>query len=150
MLNKIKSYFESFINQPTESIEEQTHAINLAVAAIMLEMVSMDEQITASEIKQLNNTLEKQLKLSTSEITELNRLARQELNNSVDYHQFTSLINSQFEMNKKIEIIEHLWKVAYADGKVNSHEEHFLRKISDLLFVPHSEFIKTKLRVLAD
>ncbi len=148
MLNKIKSYFENFINQPTESIEEQTHAINLAVAAIMLEMVSMDQQITASEIEQLNITLKNQLDLSTSEISELNRLARQELNNSVDYHQFTSLINSHFEMNKKIDIIEHLWKIAYADGKVDSHEEHFLRKISDLLFVSHSEFIKAKLRVI--
>lgn len=150
MLNKIKSYFDQFINQPAESEEAQAHALNLAVASIMLEMTAIDDQVTSAEIEQLNLTLEEQLGLSKSEISDLNHLARRELNNSVDYHQFTSLINRHFDMTKKCDIVEHLWKIAYADGKVDSHEEHFLRKIADLLFVPHSQFIKAKLRVLPD
>jgi len=150
MLNKIKSYFEQFISIETVSPEQEKHALNLAVAAIMLEMVQMDNTVKLSELARLDQVLIKQLEIEPTELEELNKLAKQELTNSVDYHQFTSLINEHFAMDKKCEVIQSLWQIAYADGKVDSHEEHFLRKISDLLFLPHSEFIKAKLRVIPD
>lgn len=148
MLKKITLFFEQFISIETTSPEDEKHALNLAVAAIMIEMVGIDEQVEQSELAQLNHVLMSQLGLGESEVKKLSQLAQQELSNSIDYHQFTRLINSHFDMDKKYLIIESLWKIAYSDGRVDSHEEHFLRKISDLLFIPHSQFIKAKLKVL--
>ena len=148
MLNKIKLYFEQFISIETTSPEDEKHVLNLAVAAIMIEMIGIDNQVDHTELESLNKALMKQLKLDINEVRELNQLAQQELSSSTDYHQFTSLINSQFELTKKCEIIEGLWSLAYADGKIDSHEEHFLRKISELLHIPHSQFIKAKLNVI--
>jgi uncharacterized tellurite resistance protein B-like protein len=148
MLAKIKLYFEQFISIESTSPEDEKHALNLAIAAIMIEMIGIDNRVDKTEVESLNKTLMKQLKLDTNEVNELNQLAQQELSSSTDYHQFTSLINSHFELSKKCEIIEALWHLAYADRKIDSHEEHYLRKISELLHVPHSEFIKAKLKVI--
>jgi uncharacterized tellurite resistance protein B-like protein len=148
MLTKIKLYFEQFICIETRSPEEEEHALNLAVAAIMIEMIGIDNQVDQSEIDSLNNTLVQQLKIDIDEVSQLSQLAQQELSNSTDYHQFTSLINSHFELTKKCQIIQALWQLAYADGEIDSHEEHFLRKISELLHIPHSQFIKAKLKVV--
>jgi uncharacterized tellurite resistance protein B-like protein len=148
MLAKIKVYFEQFISIQTHSPEEESHALNLAVAAIMIEMIGIDNQVDQAEIESLNTALKNHLKIEENEVNQLRQLAQQSLSTSTDYHQFTSLINSHFELAKKYQIIEALWQLAYADGRIDSHEEHFLRKIAELLHVPHSQFIKAKLSVI--
>lgn len=148
MLRKIQLYFKQFVIVETVSPEQEKHALNLAVAAIMLEMVAMDNHIKQEEIDRLHHVLKEQLDIDDDEISQLGELARQELNDSTDYYQFTSLINDHFDLPQKCKIIENLWHIAIADGKIDSYEEHYLRKIADLLFVPHSQFIKAKLRVL--
>lgn len=149
MIKQIKLFFEQFIIVETQATEEEKqHALNLAVAAIMLEMVGMDNQVDENEMQRFSLLLKQQLLIEDEEIEQLQKLARQELADSVDYYQFTNLINQSFDLEKKCQIIKSLWELAYADGRIDSHEEHFLRKIADLLFVPHSEFIKAKLQVI--
>ncbi|TQV89697.1 TerB family tellurite resistance protein [Aliikangiella coralliicola] len=150
MIRKIKLFFESYMVTEEPSEEERQRSLNMAVAAIFIEMVGIDNKIDVSEESKLKSLLKQQLKISEIELNQLVSLAQQELKESVDYYQFTSLINQNFDMPEKIQVIENLWKIAYADGKVDSYEEHYLRKICDLLFVPHSEFIKAKLRVVKE
>ncbi len=148
MIKKIRIFFEQLIVLENPTQEQQEHSLNLAIAAVMLEMVGMDNQVTEDEIRQLSVSLKERLGLSQQEIAEISQLANESLQNSTDYYQFTSLINEHYQLPQKCQIIENLWQIALADGKIDSHEEHYLRKIADLLFVPHKEFIKTKLRVL--
>lgn len=149
MLKKITVFFEQFILVEEETVDPQ-HALNLAVAALLIEMGRMDNQFADEEKAKLNQILKQQYGISEGEIKELTALAEEELQDAVDYYQFTSLINQNFGRQEKVAMIEQLWKIAYSDGKVDSHEDHYLRKIADLLFVPHSEFIKAKLRVIKD
>ena len=149
MLKKITVFFEQFIE--VSSVDETTseHSLNLAIAAVLLEMTTMDNQVSAVEIDQVRVILKQELEITEEEIETLTQLTKEELDNATDYYQFTSLINEHFEMPQKRRIIEYLWRVANADGRIDHHEEHYLRKIADLLFVPHSEFIKAKLKVLS-
>ncbi|MCU7968532.1 MAG: TerB family tellurite resistance protein, partial [gamma proteobacterium symbiont of Bathyaustriella thionipta] len=78
---------------------------------------------------------------------ELYQLAHEELNNATDYYQFTKLIAAYFSQPQKIKMIELLWQVAYADNHLDAYEEHMVRRIADLIYVPHHDFIQTKLRV---
>ncbi|TQV75123.1 TerB family tellurite resistance protein [Aliikangiella marina] len=149
MLKKISVFFERFILVEEETVDPQ-HALNLAIAAILIEMGRIDNQFDESERAKLNTILNQQYGISDDEISELTSLAEEELSDAVDYYQFTSLINQNFGRTEKVAMIEQLWNIAYSDGKIDSHEEHFLRKIADLLFVPHSEFIKAKLRIVKD
>jgi len=57
------------------------------------------------------------------------------------------LINKGFTQEQKVTLIKTLWQIAYADGELDKYEEHMVRKMADLLHVPHLEFIKTKNQV---
>jgi uncharacterized tellurite resistance protein B-like protein len=83
--------------------------------------------------------------LSGDEAVELLELAEEERSESTDYYQFTSLINDNYTPEQKIRLVELLWRIAYANESLHLYEEHLVRKIADLLHVPHSAFIASKL-----
>lgn len=146
MLAKITLFFESFILEESPQASPQQR-LNLAVAALMVEMLHADGEVTEQEQQRLQKILVGRYQLSQTQFNELTQLANDELEQATDYYQFTSLINENFDRIQRNKMIEQLWEIAFADGEVDSLEEHYLRKIADLLFVPHSEFIKAKLRV---
>ena len=65
-----------------------------------------------------------------------------------DVFQFTQLVNEHYHYDSKIRLIENLWEVAYADGRLDKYEEQFIRKVSGLIHIAHSDFIKAKVEVL--
>ena len=69
---------------------------------------------------------------------------------STDYFQFTSLINGVYTPEQKVSVVELLWRIAYANERLHKYEEHLVRKVADLLHVPHSAFIAAKFRVTDD
>jgi len=149
MLKKITLFFEKYIKVEEESVDAH-HALNLAVAALLIEMVKIDNQSTDDEAQKLHQILITQYGLETEEIEQITQLANEELGDATDYYQFTSLINTHFKRPQKVEMVEQLWRIAIADGHLDSHEEHYIRKIADLLFVPHSDFIRTKLKAIEE
>ncbi len=106
-----------------------------------------DDVAEKAESKMLTGLLCEGFKLSGSQAQELVSLAEQEMAQAADYYQFTSLINKNFEMSQKVKMIEYFWKIAFADGRLDKCEGHIIRKVSELLYVPHREFIAAKHRV---
>jgi len=146
MLNAIKSFFES--NMLLEDSKDSSeHSLKLATAALMIEMMRMDDHIHDDEELAMISLVKNKFQLTDEETNEIISLAKLELENSTDYFQFTSLINDQFSYAEKIHIIELLWQLAYADNVLDKDEEYLVRKISELLYVSHSDFISTKLKV---
>ena len=142
MLNAIKKFFtENIANDEPETLE---HRLQLATAALLLEMMQQDHQVNDSEREAVVQTLKKKFDLDEEETRKLIALARQEAEEAVDYHQFTSLIAREYSQEQKIRVIENLWSVAYADGHLDALEEHMIRRIADLIYVSHRDFIKTK------
>jgi uncharacterized tellurite resistance protein B-like protein len=84
--------------------------------------------------------------LDAEEAATLIGLAEQEVREATDYYQFTSLINRHFSAAQKERVIELMWQVAYADAGLSANEQHVVRKIADLLHVPHGAYIAAKLR----
>jgi uncharacterized tellurite resistance protein B-like protein len=74
--------------------------------------------------------------------------AQSKLENSIDYHQFTKALNQQLSIPEKLDLVESLWMMAAADGHIDAHENHLLRKIADLLHLRHSEISAIKDKVL--
>ena len=88
--------------------------------------------------------------LSEEETRKLVQLAELEADRATSYYEFTSLINNTFTLDKKIKVVEMMWCVAFADNEMEKYEEHFVRKIAELLYVPHQDFIAAKLRAQAN
>ena len=146
MLKAIKIFFEQHMIAELAA-GDQEHQLRLATAALLVEMMNQDEKILEPEKQAVRQALKDNFTLSDEESSELCQLAHEELKNATDYYQFTKLIAEHFSQPQKIKIIELLWQVAYADNHLDAHEEHMVRRIADLIYVPHQDFIQTKLRV---
>jgi|TARA_B110000196_G_scaffold59763_2_gene49735 uncharacterized tellurite resistance protein B-like protein len=141
LINNIKEFFTSEITNP-EGDEE--HQKNLAAASLMVEVMVIDRDISDKELTKIEEILKNQLELKDHEIKKLLELARQEVRDATSLFQFTRLINDHFDHQKKTELIGSLWHVAFADDVLDKHEEAIIRRIADLIYVSHSDFIKTK------
>jgi uncharacterized tellurite resistance protein B-like protein len=147
MLNKIKIFFQDQLMPKTQDTPQQAmHRLQLGVAALLLEMVHMDGVKHPDQCARVEGAIRKHFDISDDEARRLVELAEAERNDATDYFQFTSLINGQYTPEQKLELVEQLWHVALADNELHRHEEHLVRKIAQLLHVPHNAFIAAKHR----
>lgn len=145
MLNAIKNFFNDNL-AGAESQEDLDHQLRLASAALMIEIMEVDEKRDDLEHSTVVQSLREKFALSQKETDELISLAASEAKNATDYHQFTSLITQHYSPEKRAQLIEYLWEIAYADGELDKYEEHLIRKINDLLYLSHETFITAKHR----
>jgi len=145
MITKIRHFFEQYIIVTANiSDDEIEHQLHLACAALMIEVLYADHSVAQGELDTLRSVLQEEFGLDNAEAVELIQLAEEERADATDYYQFTSLINQFYTQAQKRELITRLWQMAYADQKVHKFEEHLVRRLADLLHVPHSAFIKSK------
>jgi len=147
MILRIKEYFESrLLISETNSKSDIEHKLKLACAVLMLEIIHVDENAHEDEEQKIRQLLQQQFDINKTEIEELLSIAHEKKNRATDYHQFTSLINQHYSQQQKITLIEHLWHIAYADNRLDKFEEHLIRRLAELLHVPHRHFIQSKHR----
>lgn len=146
MLNQIKLFFEQHL---ALSAQEDTteDKLQLATVVLFLEMMYMDDKVKIKEQEVILSLIQQNFSVTADQATALIELAEQQIKQATDYYQFTSLINKEYSPEEKVRLIEALWKIAFIDGVLDMHEEYLVRKIADLLHVPHAAFIMAKNRV---
>ena len=130
----------------TSAAAEDGEGFRLAVAALMVEVLRADHETDDAERRQVIESIGRQLGLGESDGRELLELAERRVDASHDLYQFTSLVNRACSEEEKLRLVEQLWRVAGADSVIHKYEEHLIRRIADLLHVPHRAFIVAKLR----
>ena len=120
--------------------------LNLAVAVLLVEVLRADYSVEPGERRQIVESLGRQLGLGEVDSRELLELAERKSEDTNDLYQFTSQVNRACTDAEKRDLVEQLWRVAFADSVVHKYEEHVIRRIADLLHVPHRAFIAAKLR----
>lgn len=146
MLNSIQAFFREFIAPEANDQHTKESALPLATAALLIEMMRMDDQVTSDERMAIGQALQKEFGLSAEQIETLMQLAEQEARDAHDYYQFTSLINKSCDHAQKVRIIENLWHVAMIDGHLDAHELHLMRKLADLLYIGHADYVAAKMK----
>lgn len=116
----------------------------LAVAALLIEVGTADRILDDSELNTLRGILARKFNLSQERLDELSELAQSEQSDASSLHQFTRLINDSCSPAEKFSLVESMWEVAYADGEIDKHEEALIRKVADLIYLPHTQFIKAR------
>ena len=119
----------------------------LAAAVLMVEVARADFDQDDREMAVVAQELAKQFGLSADEIKAITEKAQQTAEREVSLHRFVETLNDELEYDDKIAVLEMLWRVAYADGVLEKHEEHLMRRYADLLYIPHRDWIQAKLRV---
>jgi len=141
LIDNIRQFFTAKIVDPSGN---EQHQEQLAAASLMVEVMVIDRQISDEEVHTVKKILERQFDIQEDEIEQLLKLAKEEVSEATSLYQFTRLINDQFDQQKKNDLMGNLWRVAFADEVLDKHEEALIRRIADLIHVPHTDFIKTK------
>lgn len=146
MIDQIQKFFSSRLNPENEETDQGQ--MKLAAAALMVEVMVIDRDLNPAELAEIKCMLTKRFQLASEEIQQLIELARKEVDSATSLFQFTRLINDHFDARAKTQLIENLWRVAYADQVLDKHEEALIRRIAELLYVSHKDFIQSKQRAL--
>ena len=120
------------------------HDIHMAGAALLVEIMRADHAVGDDEIAALKSSLIRIFGLTNADADALIQRARTQVTASNDLFQFTDVVNSQWNDDEKYQLMVGLWQVAYADQVLDKYEEHMVRRIADLLYVPHSQFIRAR------
>ncbi|MGO2392857.1 MULTISPECIES: TerB family tellurite resistance protein [unclassified Halomonas] len=144
MLNAISDFFQRTLAQP-EQRENHSLTLELATAALLCEIVRADYNTTDEELATLRTMLLTRYRLSESAAEELMTMAEAQVEEAVDHYQFVSLIKEHYNYDQRCELVALMWQLAWVDGSVDPLEEHRIRRLADLLYVSHSDFIRTKL-----
>ncbi len=146
MIKNIKDYFENLFIGNTDGNASQDKTIELATAVLLIEISLADDHFQQEERNTVKQVLTEHYRLSDEKIEELINLAESEVDHAVSLYEFTKLLNDSLPMASKINIVESLWHVAYADAVLDKYEEYYIRKIADLLYISHSDYIQSKLK----
>ncbi|NOT84290.1 MAG: TerB family tellurite resistance protein [Methylococcaceae bacterium] len=145
MLNEIKQFLEQHLTFTTA--EDTETQLKLASIALFIEMIIIDGKDDPTERELVLSMVKKSFSLTEEQAIPLIADAEQQRKQATDYFEFTSLINNQCRLEQKIQLIESLWRIAFIDGVLDPQEEYLVRKIANLLHVPHADFILAKNRV---
>ena len=123
---------------------DQEHALRVSTATLLIEVSRADFQEEKSELDRMRGLVAEQFSLNELELDDLMLQARESADTLVSLQHITRLMNEQFDASMKIRVIEMMWQVVYADDSKHHYEEHLIRQVSELLYVPHSVFIQAR------
>lgn len=124
--------------------QDDSHTLPLAVAALLLEISRADHEIHADERHAIAAAVARVCEVPAAEIEALLERAGEAVEDAVSLYEFTSVVNDNLEHDEKYELLLLLWRVAYADGRVDHYEEYYVRKMADLLHLSQRDFIRAK------
>lgn len=141
----MSAWFEqlkSIVNRHEPAADE--HALARAGAVVLLEMAAVDDRFDPAELDIVHQAIERAFGIEGAELDELIAEAKTLRKQSVSLHDYTRGLRTGLPRDSRDELVGWLWKVAYADGRIDRFEEQLLRRLADLLGVPHEEFIRRK------
>ncbi|MBN7796677.1 TerB family tellurite resistance protein [Parahaliea mediterranea] len=142
MIRALKALFET---PEQDSPEQLEHRLRLAAAALLVETGRADFGVDPRERQTMAALLCEALNLPEAEVNALIVEAEARAGEATSLYEFTRLINDHYSPRRKVQLIAHMWQVAYADGNLDKYEEALIRQVAELIYVPHRDYIQAKL-----
>ena len=136
---------DEFVSIPQSEAEK----IHLAAAVLLVEVMMADHEVKEEEVSQIIKVLETLFGVKREQSALLIDEARQRHEELVSLHEMTSIINEQRDQELKRKLIFAMWCISFADDVKDKYEEHLIRKVADLLYLSHSEFIQARHKALS-
>lgn len=146
MFKSIKSIFKELL----EGNDLSGSTINdpdLAIAALLCEVAAADSQVAEDEEKAKLALLMHLLDIDEQKAQSLIAQAKESIKQAVSLYDFTTQLR-ELEQSARFDLVKAMWEVANADGYIDPQEDAVIRKVAELLYVDHSEFIRAKLSVI--
>lgn len=148
MINRIKAFLANS-GAAGSAPEERSDALQLAAAALLIEAARLDSGIKPVEHAVVARLVRERFGLSAEEASSLLEAAEGAVERSNQLFGFTQVVNDRFAYEERVGMIEMLWEVCYADGRLHDFEANLLRRIAGLLHVSDADSGAARKRVLA-
>ena len=142
----LKSFLKLF--EDSHKQNEPAYTVELATAALLSEIVNADNQVTETEREEYEKQLRKHVNVDDDAMALLLKRGQETADDAIDLVHFTQVLNKHCNADERVRVVKSLWSIAYADESLAPLEESTIRQIADLLYVPHSQYLKTKLDVV--
>ena len=139
-----------FTREQASDVETESANVPLAAAMLLLEVAWADHELEDQELEQVKIALESMYEIDQDTVSEIIDRARTDHEKSTGVFPFTRLLNERLDRSERKALLMHLWKVANFEGDKEHYEEHVIRKITDLLYLNHSDFIAAKREVQSE
>ena len=150
MINRVKALFRDLHGGSIGSERRHsTDELHIAAAALLVEAARMDDSFGARERKTVLELVRRRFALSAEESQSLLAEAEDRVDHSTQLHAFTKVVNKAFGPAERIELVEMLWEVTYADGELHDFEASLMRRLAGLLHVTDRDSGAARNRVLA-
>ena len=141
MFKNLEKFFKS-----DDSDTEDKPDLEIAAAVLFLEMASADFEVLDQEKEQIEQTLANFFDLDITKIDDLIAEASSLRKSRNDLWYFTNAVRKDLDREQKEKMLEELWMIIYADGRVDKFEDMLIRKMTTLLGLEHGEMITAKLK----
>ncbi|MAV32712.1 MAG: hypothetical protein CMQ02_04690 [Gammaproteobacteria bacterium] len=126
---------------------EMRKTMNLISGALMVEVMAADHDFNSEEELKLKEILLNRFEIPEHEIKKISEQMKKRADDATSLYEYTSLINENFNREEKLDLIRNLWAIAFADNILDRYEDSVIRRVCELTYVSHSDFIKTKLEM---
>jgi len=150
MINRLKALLSGGDSRSaTAAAPRESDDLQVAVAALLVEAALMDDRFEASERDKIAELLKARFELSDADAEALLATAREQVGQSSQLFGFTRVVADRFSPDERVELVEMLWQVAYADGHLDDYEANLLRRLAGLIHVSDRESGEARKRALA-
>jgi uncharacterized tellurite resistance protein B-like protein len=139
MLKSLKGLFEGAQAQARPAPGFERRPLQLAVAVLLHEAIRADYQEGDGEAAAAKRALADLFGLDARQCADLLEDGRARATKLTSFYAPVSAIKREFTLDERIRLVEHLWRVAFANGQLNPFEDHYVRKIAHLLYVPNTQ-----------
>ena len=147
MIRTLQQLLETRLKAPPEAGDGvHRQGVNLATAALLMEMMRSDFEVDERELQTVEDSVRNLVGGDEEGLRELLRRADRKAEESVSLYEFTRRLHEHLSPEEKLDVVESLWRVAFADGRLDDHELHMMRKIQGLLHIPRKDFVAAKKR----
>ncbi|HUG78293.1 MAG TPA: TerB family tellurite resistance protein [Burkholderiales bacterium] len=123
--------------------------LHLAVAVLLHEAGRADYVESDAESAAAHHALTEILSLDPKHAAELLTHAREKAQQLTSFYAPVSVIKREFSLDERTLLVEHLWRIAFAEGGLDQYEDHYVRKIAHLLYVPNTQCMLARNRARA-
>jgi len=121
---------------------------HLALAVLMVEAARADFERSPEELALIRETLVSSMSMSLADAEALLQKAVTKSDAAISLYEFVAVLNDELDAGEKEQLIGWLWQIAHADGRVDPQEEGMIRRMAELLYVPHSALVRQRLELI--
>jgi uncharacterized tellurite resistance protein B-like protein len=143
MIERLKQFFA-----PGEAPSQKpdAHQLTVAATALMVQLSRVDNNQDDAELGTIVDCAIRSQEVTREEAEEILADALSQADDSTSLYEFTGLINEHLDQQEKQALLESIWRVAFADGRIDKYEEHLIRRMADLLNLNHREYMQARHR----